>query len=217
MKIGVFDSGIGGQAVASRLQELIPDAEIILADDRSHVPYGTRPDQEITDLTDKAIQPLLSAKCDAIVIACNTATAVAIETLRERYSDMNFVGIEPMVKPAAAQSQTKRIAVFATPATLRSKRYAQLKARWASDITVGEPDCSSWAQMIETGQGDDVPIEQAVEDSLAKGADVIVLACTHYHLLKDRAEGTAAGRAVVLEPSDAIGQRVLTLLNESTN
>ena len=215
MKIGVFDSGVGGQAVAARLSELIPEADIISINDHANVPYGTRPVEEIIELTNAAIQPLLSGRCDAIVIACNTATTVAITWLRNTYPDATFIGIEPMVKPAAEMTQTKTIAVFATPATLASKSYASLKETWAQDTTVIEPDTSTWASLIEAKLTSEVPIEEATLDAIKNGADVIVLACTHYHWLKERAVMSADGRAEILEPSDAIGNRIKSLLEES--
>jgi glutamate racemase len=212
MKIGVFDSGIGGKAVAERLQELIPSAEIMFVDDHDHVPYGTRLDNEILDLTTAAIQPLLQEKCDAIVIACNTATTVAITHLREKYPETKFVGIEPMIKPAAALTKSRHIAVLATPATLRSERYNELKAKWAPGLTLYEPDCASWAELIEAGKTDDIPLESTIHDLLLKEVDVIVLACTHYHWLKPRIENLVDNKATILEPSDAISRRVIDLL-----
>lgn len=211
MKIGVFDSGIGGKAIAEQLTELIPEAEIISVDDHEHVPYGSRPDDEIISLTKAAIQPLLDANCDVIVIACNTATTVAIQHLRDTYPHRKFVGIEPMVKPAAQMTASKHIAVLATPATLSSARYHTLKETWAEGIQIEEPDCSDWASLIESGRADEVPIESVVEDLVGRGVDVIVLACTHYHWLKQRAEHTAAGRATILEPSDAISRRIKSI------
>lgn len=212
MKIGVFDSGIGGQAVAKRLKELLPDAEIICIDDHEHVPYGNRPVDEIIQLTDAAIQPLIDVNCDAIVIACNTVTTVAITHLRTEYPDVNFVGIEPMIKPAAARTKSGIIAVLATPATLASASYDTLKKTWAAGVTVIEPDTATWASLIESGRADEVPIEETVLKLIEQNVDIIVLACTHYHWLKERAETEAGSRAIVLEPSDAIGNRILSLL-----
>lgn len=214
MRLGVFDSGIGGQAVAERLAELLPDAEIISVNDHDNVPYGSRLAQNIIELSDSAMQPLFNARCDAIVIACNTVTTVAIQVLRERHPNTIFIGIEPMVKPAATITKTKTIAVLATPATLASDQYTQLKKLWATDITVLEPDCSAWAALIESGHTQHIPIENMVNELVSQQADVIVLACTHFHWLKKRAEDAAGSRATVLEPSDAISDRILTVLGK---
>lgn len=212
VKIGVFDSGIGGQAVAEKLQTLFPDAEILSVNDRQHVPYGSRPNKEIIQLTKVAIQPLLNAQCDAIIIACNTATTVAISSLRSSYPDVHFVGIEPMVKPAAALTKTKKIAVLATPGTLASARYHKLKTDYAADIAVIEPDCSEWASLIDQGQADKITLNETIADLLKKNVDVIVLGCTHYHWLKSRIEALSGPDVAVLEPSDAIGARLDSLL-----
>lgn len=212
MKLGIFDSGIGGEAVAAALQQTFPEAEIIVVNDKENVPYGTKPEQEIIRLTVAAIQPLLSVSCDVIVIACNTATAVAIEHLRITYPDQKFIGIEPMIKTAASLTDTNVIAVCATPATLSSKRYDDLKREFANNATIIEPDCSDWAYLIENNQINHSHIESIVRDACDKNADVIVLGCTHYHWIKETITKIADGRARVIEPSEAIGRRVKQLL-----
>lgn len=212
MKLGIFDSGIGGEAVAASLRIAFPQAEVITVNDREHVPYGNRSIDDVINLTNAAIQPLLGASCDIIVIACNTATAAAIETLRERYPDQFFIGLEPMVKPATHLTKSGIIAVCATPATLMSERYTSLKQRYSANTIVIEPDCSGWAHMIEHDQIDELIIKNIISDICEQGADVIVLACTHYHWIRDIIEKTAAGRATVIDPSDAIVRRVTTLL-----
>ena len=116
MKIGVFDSGIGGEAVAAALRHTFPEAVVTTVNDHNNVPYGSKSPEEIIRLTDTALQPLREDNCDVIVLACNTATAVAIETLRSRYPSQFFIGIEPMVKTAASITKTDEIAVCATPA-----------------------------------------------------------------------------------------------------
>ncbi|HAC56533.1 TPA: glutamate racemase [Candidatus Saccharibacteria bacterium] len=214
MKLGIFDSGIGGEAVAASLKTAFPEADFMLADDRAHLPYGDRSAEDITQLTDAAIQPLLEGNCDIIVIACNSATAAAIETLRERYPTQTFIGLEPMIKPAAELTKTGVIAVCATPATLASERYHRLKANHAENLTVIEPDCSSWARMIEENDLNEDNIEQTIESVIAQKADVIVLACTHYHWIREVIEEVAADRAEVLVPSDAIARRVSSILNK---
>jgi glutamate racemase len=215
-KIGVFDSGIGGKSVAEKLERLFPDAEILFVNDSKHVPYGSHRPSQIAKLTEEAIQPLIEAKCDAIVIACNTATTNAIGELRKNHPDMHFVGIEPMVKPAAKLTKTHVIGVLATPATLHSHRYRQLKLQWAPRTTVIEPDCRQWADMIERGESERIDIQSTVNELLRWNADVIVLGCTHYHWLKERIERAAGPHVKVLEPSDAIGARLDSLLSTKT-
>ncbi|HEU4830768.1 MAG TPA: glutamate racemase [Candidatus Saccharimonadales bacterium] len=214
MRIGVFDSGIGGEAIAERLRELLPHAEIISVNDRAHMPYGNRTPAEIIELTNSAIQPLLELPCDAIVIACNTATTVAIAELRSLHPQTHFIGIEPMIKPASSLTKTGHIAVCATPRTLQSARYDELKRTWAADIEVIEPDCSQWAELIEYGKSDQIDIAAIMAPLVAKGVDVIVLGCTHYHWVKQRILDTVGDNITVLEPSDAIAERIKSLLNQ---
>ncbi len=213
MRIGVFDSGIGGKAVAAKLVELLPTAEIISVDDHEHVPYGDRTPDDIIKLTKNAIKPLLDAACDAIIIACNTATTVAIADLRQSYPSVNFIGIEPMVKPATSATTSKVIAVLATPGTLQSNRYNELKQTWAKGITIIEPDCAAWAKHIEDGDSSIIPVESTVSELLKQHVDVIVLGCTHYHLIKERIVDAAGPSVTVLEPTDAIANRIKSLLD----
>lgn len=212
MKLGVFDSGIGGEAVAAALQVTFPEAEIVTVNDHKNVPYGEKSRTDVIRLTDTAIQPLLSGSCDVIILACNTATTAAIATLRERYPNQKFIGIEPMIKPAAVLTTTNTIAVCATPATLHSSRYHELKSLYGTELSVIEPDCHDWAYMIEHNEINHQKIADTIETVCTQGADVIVLGCTHYHWIKDDVIALTRGRAIVLEPSEAIGRRVEQLL-----
>ena len=212
MRIGVFDSGIGGEAVAQALHKEFPHADIMTVSDREHVPYGVRPTEEIISLTDAAITPLLASGCDIIVLACNTATAAAIDVLRERYPTQPFIGLEPMVKPAAALTKTGVIAILATPTTLGSERYLKAKHDFAANLTVIEPDCSDWADLIESNRVNREKIDDVINQCLEADADMIVLGCTHYHWIKHEIAETAGLKAVVLEPSEAIARRIRELL-----
>jgi glutamate racemase len=214
MKLGIFDSGIGGEAVAASLQTTFPDAQIITVNDRKNVPYGNKTPDEVVRFTTAAIQPLLQARCDIIILACNTASAVAIEPLRADYANQKFIGIEPMIKTAAALTVSNVIGVCATPGTLASHRYRNLITRFGAHLTILEPDCSDWAYMIENNQLNHQVIKETVDNMCGKGADVIVLGCTHYHWIKDFIVEVAAGRAQVIEPSEAIGRRVQALLQK---
>jgi len=214
MKLGIFDSGIGGQAVAASLKKTFPDASIIVVNDQKNVPYGSKTPDEIVSLTNAAIQPLLSHGCDVIVLACNTATAAAIEILRERYPYQKFIGLEPMVKTAASHTKSGVVAICATPATLASQRYHALIEKYGTHLQILEPDCSQWAYWIENNQLNRLHIQQTIEDLCHRGADVIVLGCTHYHWIKDLIIDLAADRALVIEPSEAIGRRIVALMTK---
>lgn len=213
MKLGVFDSGIGGEAIAAALRADFPEAEIITVNDRANLPYGDKSSDQIIVLTNAAIQPLLLAKCDVIVIACNSATTAAITWLRDTYPDQLFVGIEPMVKPAAKATRSGTIAVCATPVTLSSDSYRRLVDTHARHLNVIEPDCSDWAEMIENNTVNEAAITHTIEDVIKRGADVIVLGCTHYHWIKQLIKSITQGRATILEPSTAIGRRIHQLLD----
>jgi glutamate racemase len=212
MRIGVFDSGIGGEAVAANLRQQFPAYEVLRVSDQAHVPYGTRSPADILHLTTVAIQPLIQADCDIIVIACNTASAAALPQLRLDFPNELFIGFEPMIKPAARRSKSKVVAVFATPATLASSSYKRLKSLHGARIQFVEPDCSDWASLIERNQMTREHIDSIVDYCLSEHADVIVLACTHYHWIFEEIQAACGDSAIVIEPTQAIIQRVRDLL-----
>lgn len=203
MKIGVFDSGVGGLSMANAVQKALPDAEVILRQDKEHVPYGLRPPEEIFDLVVPIFKSMIEEGCQVIVVACNTVTTTLIKRLRGRFN-VPLVAVEPMVKPAAALTRSKTIAVCATPTTLASSRYKELKEEYAAGITVLEPDCGDWPAMIEDERVDEKKIAARITEVLAAKADVIVLACTHYHWIEDEIKTLAEGKARVIQPENAI-------------
>ncbi len=180
LMVGVFDTGKGGRLVADQLASIFPEAQFEVVDDALNAPYGTKSNAEIRELSIAAVQPLINRGCQTVVVACNTATTVAISALRETYPDIHFIGMEPMVKPAALATQSGTIAVLATPATLRSQRYRELKDSFASEVIVHEPDCTDWAELI---QQNNFPLEKldiTADEITSAGCDQIVIACTHY-------------------------------------
>ncbi|MDB5185676.1 MAG: putative Glutamate racemase [Candidatus Saccharibacteria bacterium] len=203
MKIGVFDSGVGGLSVANAIQKDVPSHEVIFKNDKTHVPYGTRDPQEILGFVIPIFESLIADGCQVIVVACNTVSTTLIFELRKRFT-IPLIAIEPMIKPAAALTKTGVIAVCATPTTLASDRYAELKSSYAKDITVLEPDCSDWSNMIEHQQIEASRINQRIQRVLDANADVIVLACTHYHWIEEQISILAYGKAKVLQPESAI-------------
>lgn len=211
MKIGVFDSGVGGLSVMQAMQAALPEHEFLLREDREHVPYGSRQPAEIFGFVVPILQSLIDEGCEVIVIACNTVTTTLISKIREHF-DIPFVAVEPMVKPAAAMTKSKVIAICATPATLNSPRYAELKQLHASDIKVLEPDCSDWSSMIEANQIERQRIAERITEVLDAGADVIVLGCTHYHWIEGEIKAQAAKRATVLQPEAALIEQLKRVL-----
>ncbi len=200
--IGVFDSGVGGRSVAKALKQALPDDDIIFVSDTEHLPYGTRSVDELEKLVTPIFQQL-AEHVDIIVIACNTVTTTLAPKLRE-VIDVPIVGMEPMVKPAAMQTTTGKIAVCATPTTLASERYQWLKQEYAPDIDVLEPDCSEWATMIEQNTLNREAIHTQIDDVCERGADVVVLGCTHYHWIEEIINEEVEGRAVVIQPEQPV-------------
>jgi glutamate racemase len=202
-KIGVFDSGVGGQSVINAIKKELPELEIVYKDDKKHLPYGSKSVDQIHQFVRPIFKEFIEDGCQVIVIACNTVTTNLISQLREEFS-VPMIGMEPAVKPAAEATKTKIIAVCATPRTLASERYKWLKEQYAAGIKVLEPDCSDWALMIENNQIDRNKIASTVEEVITDGADQIVLGCTHYHWIEDEIKQLAKRRAEVVQPEKPV-------------
>lgn len=213
IKIGVFDSGVGGQSVINAINQEIPGLEIVYKDDKAHVPYGSRGVAEIHELVRPIFREFINEGCQAIVVACNTVTTNLIEGLRQEF-DIPMVGMEPAVKPAAQQTSSGVIAVCATPRTLSSKRYEWLKENYAEGIEVLEPDCSDWALMIEENGVEREKVAKTIEDVISKKADVIVLGCTHYHWIEELIREIASGRAAVIQPETPVITQLKLVLEQ---
>jgi len=213
MKIGVFDSGVGGLSVANAIQKAFTDYEIILREDSENLPYGNKSPAVILEFVKPIIQELIDEGCDCIVIACNTVSTTLITELRELFP-IPLIAVEPMVKPAAEKTKSKTIAVCATPTTLASQRYKFLKTEYAKGVKVLEPDCHDWASMIQDDKVNHKIISDRIGEVIEKGADVIVLGCTHYHWIEDEIIKLAAGKAEVIQPEEAIINRLRQVLEQ---
>lgn len=213
MKIGVFDSGVGGKLFADVIKEQLPDSEIILREDKANLPYGTKSKSQLLKLVSPIFLEMERQGCDVIVVACNTVTTNIIGDLRQKLN-VPLVGIEPMIKPASGLTETNQITVCATPATLNSDRYKWLKSQYAKGISFYEPDCSRWAKMIEDRQIDEEEIKSIVEHSSQMGSDVIVLGCTHYHWIYDLIDRVSGPSVKVLQPTDAAMRQLKTVLEQ---
>ena len=156
MKVDFFDSGIGGTCILAAFRRLRPTVETVYLADSEHCPYGNRPPEEIRALADACVRKLLAQGCRMIVVACNTATAAAIDMLRERYPDVPFVGIEPAVKMAALHSKTGVVGVLATAGTFHGRLYNETKARFAQDVTVLAVVADEFVEIVEKWKGGEV-------------------------------------------------------------
>lgn len=213
VKIGVFDSGVGGLSVVNAIKKALPGLEIIYKEDKEHVPYGTRSVEEIHSFVKPIFQSFIDEGCQIIVVACNTVTTNLISRLRGEFS-IPMVGMEPMVKPAATNTKSGVIAVCATPRTLESQRYKWLKDEFAKNVQVLEPDCSDWAYMVETNRVDREKIAKTIENSINAGADQIVLGCTHYHWIEELIKQMTNGRAQVIQPEIPVIEQLKRVLKQ---
>ena len=194
---------------ASYLKKHCQDCDIITAIDSKNAPYGDRGERTIKRMTEAAISSYIGA-IDVIVLACNTATAVAIDYLREKYPEQIFVGFEPMIKTAAMVTRTKKIVVLATNATKKSKRYLVLKRRFG-DIDIIEPDCHDWAKKIDDKTISRKNINAVLRPNIS-GADVIVLACTHYTAAIDEIEDIVGPAIRVIDPFQPVANRIRQII-----
>jgi glutamate racemase len=209
MSIGIFDSGHGGTLVAEKLKLLLPEYDYLVVSDPEHAPYGERSYDEIIQLTDTAIQPLLSP-CSLIVLACNTATVAAITFLRKKYPETQFVGFEPMIKPAARATKTHHFTLLATHATAHAPRTQELIKQYAPVMIIDIPNTIGWAKAIDHNTANLIDLSEVVE-SIKRGSDSIIIGCTHYIALQPRLEALGVN---VLEPTDAIARRIVALKAE---
>lgn len=208
MKIGVFDSGMGGKSVAAAIKHAMPEVQVIFKHDKRHLPYGSKTPVQLLEFVVPILESMQKQGCEVIVIACNSVTTTIIKDLRKKLT-VPLIGIEPMIKPAAATTKTGTIAVCATPTTLASPRYKELVDQYAQNITVIEPDCSNWAYMIEENAVNVNYVSGQIKSVCKKGADVIVLACTHYHWIREDIIAMAAEYDVqVIQPEEAIIRRL---------
>ena len=230
--IGVYDSGIGGLSVLRALLQAMPQQRYLYLADTGHGPYGERDEAHVLDRARKVGAWTRSRAIDALVVACNTATAVAIEPLRREHPDLPIIGVEPALKPALSASRTGRIGVMATRATLASPRFARLLDSVKDQARFTLRACDGLALAIERSAAPGPaaqPAQQAMADlrtcaqahvqalgplGLA-GIDTIVLGCTHYPLVRELLEELVGPQVQLLETGPAIARQTLRRLEEA--
>ncbi|HET8850776.1 MAG TPA: glutamate racemase [Marinobacter sp.] len=220
-RVLVFDSGVGGLSVAQCIHGALPDLDLVYLADNAGFPYGNKPETVVTERCCLLILAAAEAfACDVIVVACNTASTVALPALRARTSTP-VVGVVPAVKPAAAVSANRRIGILATPATVRRPYLDELVRDFAGDckvIRVGHPDLVNWAERCVAGE---LPDQQAMDAAVLPlaeaGVDTVVLGCTHYPLLRHWLERSLPAVRFWVDSGQAIARRVAFLLHQTVS
>ncbi len=216
--IGIFDSGMGGLSVWREVRKLLPHESVIYLADGKNCPYGERSKEEIATFTRRAVVELMARGVKLVVVACNTATAVAIEALREEF-DIPFVGMEPAVKPAALATKSGTIGILATRASLGGELFMATSARYASDVRIIAAVGEGFVETVEQGREQEAAtieqVRRVVEPLIAEGADHIVLGCTHYPFLESALREVVGERDVrLVNPAPAVARRVEWLLTQ---
>lgn len=214
--IGIFDSGVGGLSVVRAIQQVLPHEDLIFLADQANVPYGQRSLEEVRHLAEGITRYLLDEGVKLIVVACNTASAAALHSLRQVFPHTTIVGMEPAVKPAAEQTRAGVVGVLATPATFQGALYASVLERFARDVTVLQDTCPGLVMAIEQGHLDTPQVKSILQAALIpmleQNIDTVVLGCTHFTFVIPQIE-TIVGPAVrVIDPAPAIARQARRLL-----
>jgi glutamate racemase len=214
--IGIFDSGVGGLSVLRAIRQYIPFESIVYLADQAHVPYGPRPLDEVRAFSTRITRFLLDRGAKIIVVACNAASAAALHSLRQTYPTIQFVGMEPAVKPAAEITRTGQVGVLATPATFQGELYASVVERFGHGVTLHQDSCAGLVNQIEKGEldspGTRAILEQALRPMLAHGIDTVVLGCTHYPFVIPLVQSICGPDVRVIDPAPAVARQTAHLL-----
>ena len=220
--IGIFASGVGGLSVFREIRKLLPEESYIYYSDTAHCPYGEKTKEYITDRARKITDFLLSQGADIIVVACNTATAAAISTLRNEY-DIPFIGMEPAVKPAASKTKTGTVGVLATAGTLKAEKYLTTRGKYAEEVRFVEHVGEGFVELVERGvlKGEEAEaiVGRSLLPLLEAGADTIVLGCTHYPFLAETIAKVASEQfpermTYIIDPAPAVAKHLVEIMNE---
>jgi glutamate racemase len=214
--VGIFDSGIGGVSVLNAIRSELPAVNLIYTGDNVHLPYGEKTMQEILNYSRGVVEFLKSKGCKVIVIACNTASAAALKKLREEFTELVFVGMEPAIKPAAEQTQTGVVGVMATTATFQGELFASVVERFASGVKVIQQPCPGLVQQVEAGELDSPETMKMLrvwlEPMKEQNIDRVVLGCTHYPFVSNAIRSVLGEGVTIIDPAPAIAKQVRRIL-----
>ena len=209
--IGVFDSGVGGLSVLREIRRELPGEDLLYVADSGHAPYGDKSRQAIEARSIAIVEFLLSQHAKAIVVACNTATSAAVETLRARFP-VPIVAMEPAVKPAAESTKSGVIGVLATSGTLGSDNFARLHERFGAEVDILVQACPGLVELVEAGNLSGgktrVLLEKYLVPLLEQQADAIVLGCTHYPFLIPLIQEIAGPAVAIIDPAAAVAREL---------
>lgn len=215
--IGIMDSGCGGLSVFREIRKSLPDERFIYYADNAFCPYGEKEPEFIIDRCRAITDFFIGKGAEIMVIACNTATAAAIATLRAEYG-IPFIGMEPAVKPAALGTKTGVIGVLATAGTLKASKYLNTRGRFEDNVRIEERVGKGFVELVESGELDGPRAEQTVRTSLQplldSGADTIVLGCTHYPFLLPLLQRIAGDGIRFIDPAPAVTRQLLNVMQE---
>jgi glutamate racemase len=217
--IGIFDSGVGGVSVALEIARHLPNEHFVYYADTAHVPYGPRNDQEIRELTARAVEWLYREGCKVAVVACNTASAFSLDSLRDYYGE-NFpiIGLVPALKPAVLNTRSKTVAVLATPATFRGQLIKDVMLRFAepAQVKVLSVTCLDLVPFVEAGEQMSSACLQTLKEILQpvieQGADYLVLGCTHYPFLKPSIQYIFGQKLTLIDSGFAVARQTARIL-----
>lgn len=217
--IGIFDSGSGGLSVFREIRKALPGERYVYYSDNANCPYGEKSPEFIQQRAREIVSMMISKGAEVVVVACNTATAAAIATLREEFS-IPFIGMEPAVKPAALGTRSGVIGVLATAGTLKASKYLQTRGRFEDDVRIEEHVGKGFVELVESLELSGDHAERVVGDSLLPlldaGADTIVLGCTHYPFLLPVMEKVAAAHGDVpvrfIDPAPAVTRHLVEVM-----
>jgi glutamate racemase len=216
--IGVFDSGVGGLSVLREIRRELPGEDLLYVADSGHAPYGDKSTELIEARAIAIVEFLLSRNAKAIVVACNTATGVAINMLRTRFS-LPIIAMEPAVKPAVTHTRSGVIGVLATSRTIASDNFARLHERFGADVKILMQACPGLVEQVEAGDlasnKTRALVEHYVVPLLEQSADTIVLGCTHYPFLAPLIQEIAGSSVAIIDPSAAIARELRRRLSSA--
>lgn len=221
-RVAAIDSGVGGLSVIAELRLMLPHNSLIYFADSANCPYGGKSKSEIEKLTISVVEKVVELGAEVVVVACNTMTASAISTLRDRWKDVDFVGMEPAIKPAVSRSKRHIVGVLATKATLGGEIYNLTKKAYAGDSEVVELAGEGLVEFVEREEYDSpecrVLVKKYVDEFVCRGVDKIVLGCTHYPFLSrtiqsvlEEWQGELGYAIELINPAPAIAQRTREL------